>query len=57
MYMQLCILNLVSECIGKLQALDLIPKKIHERSPVFLGSYDDIEQMKELYAASKEDDY
>ncbi|KAL5176148.1 Fructose-1,6-bisphosphatase, cytosolic [Glycine soja] len=41
---------------GKQRALDLVPKKIHERSPVFLGSYDDIEQMKELYAASKEDD-
>ena len=34
-----------------LQALDLVPKKIHERSPIFLGSYDDVEEIKELYAA------
>ncbi|ONK71423.1 uncharacterized protein A4U43_C04F8420 [Asparagus officinalis] len=33
------------------QALDLVPKKIHERSPVFLGSYDDVEEIKALYAA------
>ncbi|XP_027332617.1 fructose-1,6-bisphosphatase, cytosolic-like [Abrus precatorius] len=38
---------------GKQRALDLVPKKIHERSPIFLGSYDEIEQIKELYAASK----
>ncbi|KAL5157032.1 Fructose-1,6-bisphosphatase, cytosolic [Glycine soja] len=35
----------------------LSQEKIHEGLPVFLGSYDDMEQMKELYAASKEDDY
>ena len=34
-----------------LQALDLIPTKIHERSPIFLGSYDDVEEIKALYAA------
>jgi fructose-1,6-bisphosphatase I len=39
-------------CFG-LQALDLVPEKIHDRSPIFLGSYDEIEQMKELYAESK----
>lgn len=33
------------------QALDLVPKKIHDRSPVFLGSYDDVEEIKALYAA------
>lgn len=33
------------------QALDLIPTKLHERSPIFLGSYDDIEEIKALYAA------
>ncbi|KAJ1419925.1 Fructose-1,6-bisphosphatase, active site [Sesbania bispinosa] len=38
---------------GKQRALDLVPEKIHERSPIFLGSYDEIEQMKELYAESK----
>ena len=32
------------------QALDLVPTKIHERSPVFLGSYDDVEEIKALYA-------
>ncbi|KAL9234168.1 hypothetical protein vseg_009067 [Gypsophila vaccaria] len=36
---------------GKERALDLIPTKIHERSPVFLGSYDDVEDIKALYAA------
>ena len=34
-----------------LQALDLVPTKIHERSPIFLGSYDDVEEIKQLYAA------
>lgn len=33
------------------QALDLVPTKLHERSPIFLGSYDDIEEIKALYAA------
>ncbi|KAE8683420.1 Fructose-1,6-bisphosphatase, cytosolic [Hibiscus syriacus] len=36
---------------GKQRALDLVPTKIHERSPVFLGSYDEIEEIKALYAA------
>ncbi|KAI3993208.1 hypothetical protein MKX01_009951 [Papaver californicum] len=34
-------------------ALDLVPKKIHERSPIFLGSYDDVEEIKVLYAAEE----
>ena len=33
-----------------MQALDLVPEKIHERSPTFLGSYDDVEEIKALYA-------
>jgi len=37
---------------GKQRALDLVPEKIHDRSPIFLGSYDEIEKMKELYAES-----
>ena len=37
----------------KLQALDLVPKKVHDRSPIFLGSYDDVEQIKALYAATE----
>lgn len=36
---------------GKERALDLVPKTIHERSPIFLGSYDDVEEIKDLYAA------
>ncbi|XP_021285308.1 fructose-1,6-bisphosphatase, cytosolic isoform X1 [Herrania umbratica] len=36
---------------GKQRALDLVPTKIHERSPIFLGSYDDVEEIKALYAA------
>lgn len=36
---------------GKQRALDLVPKNIHERSPIFLGSYDDVEEIKALYAA------
>ncbi|XP_057446096.1 fructose-1,6-bisphosphatase, cytosolic [Lotus japonicus] len=36
---------------GKQRALDLVPTKLHERSPIFLGSYDDIEEIKALYAA------
>ncbi len=38
---------------GKQRALDLVPKKIHDRSPIFLGSYDDVEEIKALYAAEE----
>ncbi|CAA7396877.1 unnamed protein product [Spirodela intermedia] len=38
---------------GKQRALDLVPKKIHERSPIFLGSYDDVEEIKALYASEE----
>lgn len=38
---------------GKQRALDLIPTNIHERSPVFLGSYDEVEAIKALYAAEE----
>ncbi|KAL0922850.1 hypothetical protein M5K25_006877 [Dendrobium thyrsiflorum] len=38
---------------GKIRALDLVPKKIHERSPIFLGSYEDVEEIKALYAAAQ----
>ena len=34
-----------------LQALELVPEHIHDRSPIFLGSYDDVEEIKALYAA------
>ncbi|XP_010533395.1 PREDICTED: fructose-1,6-bisphosphatase, cytosolic-like [Tarenaya hassleriana] len=36
---------------GKGRALDLVPKEIHQRSPIFLGSYDDVEEIKTLYAS------
>ncbi|KAJ6998078.1 fructose-1,6-bisphosphatase [Populus alba x Populus x berolinensis] len=38
---------------GKQRALDLVPTKIHERSPIFLGSYDEVEEIKALYAAEE----
>ncbi|KAM4098163.1 hypothetical protein ACJW30_07G056100 [Castanea mollissima] len=40
---------------GKQRALELVPNKIHERSPVFLGSYDDVEEIKKIYAAVEEE--
>lgn len=36
-----------------MQALDLVPTNIHQRSPIFLGSYDDVEEIKALYAAEE----
>ncbi|WVZ98743.1 hypothetical protein U9M48_044142 [Paspalum notatum var. saurae] len=36
---------------GKQRALELAPTKLHDRSPVFLGSYDDVEEIKALYAS------
>lgn len=39
------------------QALDLVPTKIHERSPIFLGSYDDVEEIKVLYAAEEKKEW
>uniref|UniRef100_A0A1D1XV12 Fructose-1,6-bisphosphatase, cytosolic n=1 Tax=Anthurium amnicola TaxID=1678845 RepID=A0A1D1XV12_9ARAE len=36
---------------GKQRALDLVPTKIHQRSSIFLGSYDDVEEIKALYAS------
>lgn len=38
---------------GKHRALDLVPTNIHDRSPVFLGSFDDVEELKALYAAKE----
>ncbi|KAF9612610.1 hypothetical protein IFM89_002206 [Coptis chinensis] len=35
------------------EALDLVPTKIHKRSLIFLGSYDDVEEIKALYAAEE----
>ncbi|XP_057732744.1 fructose-1,6-bisphosphatase, cytosolic-like [Arachis stenosperma] len=39
---------------GKQRALDLVPNKLHERSPIFLGSFDDVEDIKALYAAESQ---
>uniref|UniRef100_A0A452Z7D0 fructose-bisphosphatase n=1 Tax=Aegilops tauschii subsp. strangulata TaxID=200361 RepID=A0A452Z7D0_AEGTS len=36
---------------GKHRALEIVPSEIHQRSPIFLGSYDDVEEIKSLYAA------
>eukprot|EP00245_Coleochaete_scutata_P007244 TRINITY_DN22390_c0_g1_i1.p1 TRINITY_DN22390_c0_g1~~TRINITY_DN22390_c0_g1_i1.p1 ORF type:complete len:381 (-),score=64.93 TRINITY_DN22390_c0_g1_i1:688-1830(-) len=36
---------------GTQRALEIVPKTIHERSPIFLGSYDDVEEIRQLYAA------
>ncbi|XAR49416.1 Fructose-bisphosphatase [Bertholletia excelsa] len=41
---------------GKQRALELVPKTIHDRSPIFLGSYEDIEEIKALYAAPADRD-
>ncbi|KAK8692166.1 hypothetical protein V6N13_075643 [Hibiscus sabdariffa] len=38
---------------GKQRALELIPEKIHDRSPIFLGSYDDVEEIKALGPAQQ----
>ena len=35
-----------------MQALEVVPKAIHEPSPIFIGSYDDMEFVKSLYAAA-----
>ncbi|XP_050378462.1 fructose-1,6-bisphosphatase, cytosolic-like [Argentina anserina] len=37
---------------GKKRALDLFPRKIHEKSSIFLGSYDEVEEIKLLYKAT-----
>lgn len=37
---------------GKERALDIVPSSIHQRASIFLGSFDDVEQIKALYAAA-----
>ncbi|KAM7352807.1 fructose-1,6-bisphosphatase isoform 1-T1 [Cochliomyia hominivorax] len=34
---------------GKINVLDIVPQKIHERSPIFLGSKKDVEEALEYY--------
>ncbi|RLM99243.1 fructose-1,6-bisphosphatase, cytosolic-like [Panicum miliaceum] len=36
---------------GKHRALEHAPAKLHDRSPIFLGSCDDVEEIKALYAS------
>lgn len=38
---------------GSKRILDLVPKSIHERCPVFLGSRDDVQDLIKFYAAQK----
>ena len=38
------------------QALELVPTEIHQRSPIFLGSYNDVEEIKSLYASESSTD-
>lgn len=37
---------------GTKRILDLVPEHIHARSPIFLGSADDVSDIEKLYAAS-----
>ena len=34
---------------GRMPVLDIQPKKIHQRAPIFLGSRDDVKEIIELY--------
>ncbi|XP_013782647.1 fructose-1,6-bisphosphatase 1-like [Limulus polyphemus] len=34
---------------GKIPVLDVVPEKIHQRSPIFLGSREDVEEILDLY--------
>lgn len=35
---------------GKGRVLDLVPKKIHERSAIFLGSTEDVSDLEKFYS-------
>ena len=34
---------------GRQRILDIVPKEIHERCPVFMGSSEDVQDVEELY--------
>ena len=36
---------------GKERVLEIVPKAIHERRPIFLGSADDVNVVEELYSS------
>lgn len=38
---------------GSQRALEIVPEKIHDRSPIFLGSVDDVEAIKALYLGNE----
>lgn len=38
---------------GKIDILDIVPESIHQRSPVFLGSKDDVQEVLQFLKKSK----
>lgn len=38
---------------GKTPILDVQPKTIHDRCPVFLGSVEDVEELKQCYLTNQ----
>jgi len=38
---------------GHQRILDIVPKDIHERSPIFLGSKDDVQDVIDIYKKNK----
>lgn len=34
---------------GSKRILDIVPDKIHQRSPIFMGSADDVEDIEQVY--------
>ncbi len=38
---------------GTQDVLDLLPESIHQRSPIFLGSRQDVEQVQRVFASHK----
>ena len=37
----------------RIPVLDIVPRKLHERSPIYLGSKDDVEDLLEVIAKHK----
>lgn len=38
---------------GTIPILDIQPKSIHERCPVFLGSAEDVDEIRDMYLSKK----
>ena len=34
---------------GRMPVLEIVPTKIHQRAPIFLGSKDDVQEIIDLY--------